>query len=429
MQTFAPEVESQPLRPLAEEMSSPRITLYGLFGIRNIGNECTLHATLENVRRLLPSAEVSCIGADPGPVTADYGIHAAPIDPLGDPAAPILQHRRGRAAKAWRMLFTHLPHEMANFWRMLRMVGRGTTLSITGTGVLEADSASPNWLMNMLLWALATRLRGGRVIFLSIGTDRAPSRLSRWLARAVLGVADYVSYRDQRSMACMAADGVDTRTHHVYPDLAFSLPRSMLPHAEPPKAIPARVGVGVVDTTKFPDIEHYFQYLRQLAEFIAWLADRGMRVTLLHGDGKYDERALADLWREIEQRGIRRDDERIRAPAIHNTRDLLAEIATLDIVVASRFHNIILSLLLGRPAIALSYHSKFSALMEGFSMERYCIELPDFNLEWLTQRFVELSFDLAARARSVAEAAAGLRPALEQQYQLAFATPTGRSAE
>jgi polysaccharide pyruvyl transferase WcaK-like protein len=409
-------------------MAPSRIALYGVFGIQNLGNECTLYATLENLRTVFPGTDVFCIGADPKVVKADYGIDGAVIDPT-DVAAPIPVRRGGRIAKAWRVLVSHAPHLVADFARMLRTVGRGTTLSITGTGVLEADTATPNWLVRMLMWSLAARLRGGRVVFVSIGTDRASSRLNRWLLRAVLRGADYVSYRDRRSMACMAADGVDTRTHHVYPDLAFSLPRAVVPAAELPRPVPAHVGVGVVDMTKFPDTERYVQYLRQLAEFIGWLIDRGLCVTLLHGDGKYDAKALADLWRELELRGIRRDDARIRAPLIRNTGELMRELAGLDIVIASRFHNIILSMLLGRPAIALSYHFKFAALMEEFSMERYCIELPDFNLEWLTQRFVELSFELGARARAIADAAAGLRPALEQQYRKAFLTSGGRAAE
>jgi polysaccharide pyruvyl transferase WcaK-like protein len=366
-----------------------------------------------------PDAHVFCIGAEPAAVKADYGIDAVAIDP-DDAATPAPPHRRSRIAKAWRILVSHAPALAADFIRMLRTVGKGTTLSITGTGVLESDTASPNWLMRMLLWELAARLRGGRVVFVSIGTDRATSRLSRWLIRAVLGVADYVSYRDLRSMRCMTADGVNTRSHHIVPDLAFSLPAGLLPAAAPPSAEPADVGVGVVDATKFPDDARYREYLRQLAQFIDWLLAQGRRVCLLHGDGKYDERTIDDLRHELAQRGIGRDDPRLRAPTLRRTRDLLREIATLDVVVASRFHNIILSLLLGRPVIALSYHSKFAALLEGFSMDQFCIELPEFNVEKLTQRFVELSSDLAARARSIAEATSLLRPALQQQYAAAF---------
>jgi polysaccharide pyruvyl transferase WcaK-like protein len=325
-----------------------------------------------------------------------------------------------RAGRLLRLLTRRLPAEVKSFLLDCRWIGRGTTLSVTGTGVLETDSASINGLLTLLKWTLATRLRGGRVVFLSVGAGPAASRTHQWLYRLVLATAQYVSYRDQESLECISRMGIDTRSHHVFPDLAFSLPHALLPRSNPPEGGRLVVGVGVVDDSKFPDAEHYRAYLRQLSVFVVWLLDRGHRVSILHGDGKYDEQALADLAEALGTLGVMADDSRLRRPSIDGTHELLRELAGLDLVVASRYHNVILSLASGRPAIAASYHFKFSALLDTFRMTEYCIELPELSAEWLEARFSALSSTLATSAQAIASEAERLRPALARQYEQAF---------
>ena len=49
-------------------------------------------------------------------------------------------------------------------------------------------------------------------------------------------------------------------------------------------------------------------------------------------------------------------EERIIDEPIASVDDLLKQLAATDVVVATRFHNVLLALLLNKPAIAISYH-------------------------------------------------------------------------
>jgi polysaccharide pyruvyl transferase WcaK-like protein len=401
-------------------MSHRRIALYGLFGVQNIGNECTLQAALANVRELAPEADLICLAADPQRVSLEHGIPAIAIEQAHGNSTPSANRPESRTGRVLRLLWQRLPLEVSSLARILRSIGHGTTLAVTGTGMLEEDSASTSGLFNLLKWIVATRVRGGRVIFVSVGAGPIESSVARRLCRVALGFADYVSYRDERSKRYMASIGADTRTHCVFPDLAFSLPAEVLPSRRVPHAAALRVGVGVIDDSKFPDAERYKNYLDELAIFVLWLFDRQCEVRVMHGDRKYDAQALSDLREMLRARGVRDDDPRIDMPQIADTRDLLRVIADVDVVVASRYHNVILSLLLGRPAIAISYHFKFAALLEALAMQEYCIELADVKASALTQRFTALTIDLTGAKRVIAEYAQRCRPLLAAQYVRAF---------
>jgi len=43
------------------------VTFFGNFGTQNLGNEYTLQAILQNVRKVLPEAAFNCVCTDPPP--------------------------------------------------------------------------------------------------------------------------------------------------------------------------------------------------------------------------------------------------------------------------------------------------------------------------------------------------------------------------
>jgi hypothetical protein len=61
--------------------------------------------------------------------------------------------------------------------------------------------------------------------------------------------------------------------------------------------------------------------------------------------------------------------------------------------------------------------------MEGFAMQDYCIELPEFTAERLEQQFAALSADPAGISKVAIERSLGFRPVLRQQYAAAFRSP------
>ena len=55
---------------------TPRIGLFGLFGVHNLGNEATLAATVAALRERIPDVELTLVSAPP---LADAGLPPFPV--------------------------------------------------------------------------------------------------------------------------------------------------------------------------------------------------------------------------------------------------------------------------------------------------------------------------------------------------------------
>ena len=74
--------------------------------------------------------------------------------------------------------------------------------------------------------------------------------------------------------------------------------------------------------------------------------------------------------------------------SVHDLFDLYG---SLDFLIGTRFHSVIFALLMGVPAIAISYSSpKAYGIMKMIGLERFCLEISNIKLKELVQRFVDL---------------------------------------
>ena len=64
----------------------------------------------------------------------------------------------------------------------------------------------------------------------------------------------------------------------------------------------------------------------------------------------------------LEERGLSYEESGIIDEPASSVDELLSQLSSVDIVVASRFHNVLLALMLGKPVVAISYHEKFQGL-------------------------------------------------------------------
>ncbi len=70
--------------------------------------------------------------------------------------------------------------------------------------------------------------------------------------------------------------------------------------------------------------------------------------------------------------------------------DIMCQIADTDIVVATRFHNVICALKLGRPTISISYEAKNDAVLADFGLGTFCQHIEHFDVERLNDQAMEL---------------------------------------
>jgi polysaccharide pyruvyl transferase WcaK-like protein len=407
-----------------------KISLFGNFGTQNLGNECTLQAALYNIRARLPGIRVDCICSDPDDVSARYGIPALSLYCRDRHASPPATGRRYTNAlrRLGRRVFLRLPQECLHWLAAIRTLKGTDALIMTGTGMLTDFGITPLDLhYEIFKWSVAAKVARCKLAFLSVGASRLAHPVSRWLVTTALSLADYRSYRDDFSRECLAAIGATTAADPVCPDLAFSFPPAGLP-APPAEGPTGRVvGLGLMDyygraSRQERGEQVYRRYVETMSEFAAWLLSRGYTVRLLIGDLSYDRRAKEDVRTLLRENGVSYDPCQLIDEPVTGVEQLMSQLAATDIVVATRFHNVLLSMLLNKPVLAISYDAKISSLMAGAGLAEYCEPVDELKSERLVSRFLRLQVSAARVRRGLCERVDGHRRALDQQYAVLLAT-------
>ena len=70
--------------------------------------------------------------------------------------------------------------------------------------------------------------------------------------------------------------------------------------------------------------------------------------------------------------------------------DLMRQMATVDTVVATRYHNMVCALKLAKPTLCISYAPKCDALMTEMGLGAYCHSGHEPDLDRLIEQFVAL---------------------------------------
>ena len=245
----------------------------------------------------------------------------------------------------------------------------------------------PWWPHDIMSWCLLRRLMGVKVIFASIGAGPIRHPVSRWFMKVAARAAHYRSYRDAISKAFMVSIGFDTRDDPIYPDIAFRLPAPASTHRQAREGRPLTIGVGVMtyhgwqnDRSRGAGI--YAAYLEKMTSFLVWLLERGHVVRLLMGD-EVDRHAVDDLFRAVRSRGPDRGEGSMLFAPAHTLHDVMHQLADTDLVVATRYHNVVCALRMGKPTISVGYAEKNDVLLTEMGLGDYCQHIERLDVELL----------------------------------------------
>jgi polysaccharide pyruvyl transferase WcaK-like protein len=399
-----------------------KVALFGHFDSSNFGNESTLQAILYHLRRFQPDAEVACISTDPDATTATHHIEAIPVSERWFVRSWV---PRNSLTKALRKFCLGLPAELYGWLKGLIILRNTRMLIIPGTGLLTDSYGLLQWgPYNLLKWSLIAKVCRCKLLLVSVGAGPISGTLGRWFVKLILSMADFRSYRDNASKKYLQGLGVYTKNDEVCPDLAFSLPETVIPSLERKKTRRPVVGLGVmVYTGKYsdasPDIRIYWSYLESLLEFVKWLLARKYEIRLLIGDLS-DIGAMQDFKNLLRQNLSMCDQEYVIDEPTRSVEELLSQIAATDIVVVTRFHNVLFSLLCNKPVVSISFHHKCESLMRAIGLAEYCLDMRDLTTDGLIGKFRDLETN-ADRLKPLIEAKAmDFRRALDEQYRFLF---------
>jgi polysaccharide pyruvyl transferase WcaK-like protein len=193
----------------------------------------------------------------------------------------------------------------------------------------------------------------------------------------------------------------------------------------PSKADPGRrIAVGPIGYMKpqfWPeeDAARYEDYARKIVEFVRFLIDRGDTVVFVPGEAHYDQEIIGDILRRL---GFdARAAERVERPKIESVADLIRVLSSVDIVVASRFHNLVLAHMLGKPTIALSYQEKINCLMRAAGLDAFCLGVSEFDVSSLKRHLAVADAQTADIRERLLRQSEDYRRRLASQYERVFA--------
>jgi polysaccharide pyruvyl transferase WcaK-like protein len=158
-------------------------------------------------------------------------------------------------------------------------------------------------------------------------------------------------------------------------------------------------------------------YQDSLCRFCTWLLEKGYRVLLLSGDDM-DDRAIRSLKSLIE---VRLSNPslvcNVLAERAHGLADVMTQMAGADVIIATRYHNVVCALKMGKPTLSLSYAEKNAALLEDAGLGGYVDYVEAFDVERLKNRFEQLVAERSALAKGIAVFSALTRKRLQHQEE------------
>lgn len=435
--------------------ATARIGILGHCGNVNLGDEATIAAVIQNIRKRYPDSSIFGFTINPEGTEKQHGIpsfalrrrtakhqprpqyetfFASSDEP--DRSGPVvrkLKHYLKRLPWVYNSLkrlrdgvpgFLHCwqePTFLIDSYKTLRELD---LLVIAGSHQLMDYSGGPwGFPYTLYKWVLMAKLARVKVAFLSVGAGPLCTWLGRLFAKAALILADYHSFRDESSRLCIEELAIH-KQNLVFPDLVFSLQiRERVVEVERgSRPIVGLNPVPFVDPGQWlgADSQTYEDYITKLAQFALWLIQRGYDVLFFPTQLCLDPPVINDIRTSMNELGRGDFAKQIRTVPIHSFDQLVSAIAMMDIVVATRFHGIIFPLLLNKPVLSIAYHRKTVDLMAQMGQSDYVIDIHRFASEELRERFLSLERSVTVVKQELDMRVPRCRTALDQQYERLF---------
>lgn len=398
------------------------LAFYGFLGSGNLGNDASLETVLAWFRSAYPEVELRCITLAPEVVRARYGVGSVRLTASA----------RGIGSGRFGSLVAKVIGRLKDLPRSFALAGSADAVVVPGMGVLEETLGVRPWGLPswMFLMAAACRIRRRPFVLLAVGAEPIRNRLTRCLFVLTVRLATHVSYRDEWSAQSMR-DAGGRVPEAVTPDVAFCHPMRTVPTPEA-----GCVVVGVMayygqhdDPVLGANIRR--RYVATMAQALIRLVDDGDRIVLLGGD-----RVDVDIARAVEA-AVRAERPNLSREAmtvrdVETFDDLAVEMARAEVVVASRFHNLICALRLAQPSISIGYAEKNTRLMRELGLAQYCQDIEALDAERLVRQVrqarAEREYLVATIGSGTQRYAVEVRSLLDQVAQQALRLPRVESA-
>ena len=392
-----------------------RAALLGPFGYGNLGDAAIQESVIQNIKKRFPESEIIGLSHNPRDTELRHGIRAHRADRMG--------YSKFRNTSR----FLRYPYViLVELWLWIRGASIASFLDIiivSGGGQLD-DYWGGAWghPYTLFRWGLLSRLCGAKFYIISVGSGPIDNELSRFFVRIALRCAHYISYRDKYSMEYINNIGFN-RPAKIYPDLSHCL--NTFEYTCGKKREEIVVGIGPMsyfDPRVWPEKDEkiYHEYIEKLALFCHWLIKNAYIVLFFPGEAMWDRYSTDDLLKFLKTRGIEIQNDYLIDEKVDSVHDLMLQISRTDIVIASRFHGVLLAHVSKKPVVALSYHEKITTLMDDMGHSSLCMDIRTFTVDELIEKFKYVVNRRNAIAEHIDEKENKYKELLSTQYDEVF---------
>ena len=357
--------------------------LFGPYHSRNLGDTAIQMSVMQNLLVRRPEFQVIGASLNPADTTRSLGIPAFPVSGRGPDT---LSANEGKTAAVATRDTEKANGLLARIKAIRRIAAfaRGVDLLVVSGGGQLDDFWGGAWghPFSLFVWVGLARLHGARIAIAGIGLDRLSNPLSRFFVLSAIRLAHYRTFRDAGTQAALKELGLRSASG-LCPDLAFSLQGNVISvlHDQKRDSFVVISPISATTWTHKSD-ERHEKYLLHLVAACVWLSNRGLRLRIVCSQAAMDGATARRLV------SILHDEYSISADIgdAATVVDFLAQVRDARVVVASRLHAAILSLVAGVPVVAVAPQRKVTQLMDDAGLAEYCIDLKAVTADDLIPR-------------------------------------------
>lgn len=425
------------------DSTMPRFALLTPYSGHNLGDAAILEAMMLNLRRRVPGARFSGITLNSVHFLERHGDEAFDLCcrrlpyfgmsnrslsavQAAEKSSEPLRRSVGRRALA-RLLRPVLPwlKDRRHGLEAAKFLRGHAALIVNGGGQLDDlwGGAMGHPFALQQFTAAAVRVRVP-VAFAAVGAGTLRTTQARGYVAHALARAEVRSFREVHSRELAAQLLPAAANDPVVPDLAFSLPDAALPA---PRVLAMRVErrpVVAVSPMAYANPAHwpagnralYERYLGELALLIESLETRGATVLLVWSSLNDRASVVPELLARVEP-GLRvLLERRLAQTEIACWQDFVAILRSVDCLVASRLHSVILAAVAETPAVALSFDPKVNWVMEDLAQQDALLSIASFTALEVVGAVECVLAGRADRAQALAAYRAAAAPVFASEF-------------
>jgi polysaccharide pyruvyl transferase WcaK-like protein len=320
-----------------------------------------------------------------------------------------------------------IPRELVHIRKGIGVLQGAEFIIASGGGQLD-DYWGGFWRhpYSLLKWSLIAKIVNTKFLFLSIGLGTLESPISKIFVHQSLKLAFYRSYRDETTKCKLKTMRV-TRKDPVYPDLVFSYQSKTINQTwacQSVKKLENGINVAINPIAYLsPDIwpkknsVAYELYVMKLVHFIELLVSQKHSIILLTTE-KHDQPLAKRIFDDIFIEASNESKQCISIFFVNTAEEFLAQLKDVECVVASRFHAILLSQMMLKPVLAISYDRKVKTHMEAISLSEYCFDINCIEAVILENTFNKMVLNLETIRANLRKINLEYRRQLDEQYNV-----------